>query len=197
MIICILMLPPFTRNATSACAAEQDSMEEPQLIPAFCTQTACAPDGEEVNLNSSQASVSAHNGSFSSSVADSAAARHHQVAFIDRQAADPLLHSIPAKRRSFITWSSAHKAKSDLHQSLLSAAHAADHQAILLPCDSFADTYDVVAEQRHGFWQRVSSIFAALWRLLCHTGITVQHWMLCCPQAATPDSDREDIPACH
>lgn len=100
---------------------------------------------------------------------------------------------MPAKRRSFVTWVLPQTAEHELHQRLLSAAHAAENQTLLIPSESYSDTDDIVFASNQSFWGNSSSRLAALWQLTCWMAGHVKHWVLCCPNASGPGTSAEDI----
>ena len=90
---------------------------------------------------------------------------------------------------SFLPWPLLQGSQDDLHHSLLSAAHAADNQSLLLPNGSYADSMDVDSAQRHKLWHSISNMSAAVWQVLCSMGGTLKHWGQCCPSPAEPDNN--------
>ena len=94
---------------------------------------------------------------------------------------------MPAKRRSYVTWSLLQGAQDDLHQSLLSAAHhATNDQALLLPNDSYADADSA---QCHKLRYNIHNMLAAVWQLLCSMGGILRRWGQCWPSAAEADNN--------
>ena len=167
-----------------------------ELILASCSQTEPQHSqfaAAEADQHSSHASISVHNGSFSSSIADAVLLLNQEIVSSIRNAPPPILQSMPAKRRSFVTWALPQTAEHELHQGLLSAAHAAEKQMLLLPSDSYRDTEDVVFAPDHNYWGTRSNRLAALWQLICWMAGSMKYWVLCCPNASGPSASGEDI----
>lgn len=101
----------------------------------------------------------------------------------------PVLHSMPAKRKSILAWPLLKGAQDDLHHSLLSAAHAAEHQSLLLSNDGYGDSVELDSAHRHKLLYSISNMLAAVWHFLCSMAGALRHWSQCCPSATPPDNN--------
>lgn len=154
--------------------------EEGRLI--LAASRLSEPELAEADQLSSHASVSVNHGSLSSFAAE--APLHYQYHGSGETVTPPVLHSMPAKRKSILAWPLLKGAQDDMHHSLLSAAHAAEHQSLLLSNDGYADSVD--STQRRKLWYGISNMLAALWQFLCGVAGALRHWSHCCPSAAEP-----------
>ena len=172
-------------KANYSCTAGTSYKGEDHLILAAARQT--EPDLDEADQFSSHASLSGNNGSLSSIVAEFP---HHQpYNSSNKSTVAPLLHSMPAKHRSFLNWPLLQGAEDDLHHSVLSAAHAAGNQSLLLPKDVYSDSVESDSAQRHKLWYSISNMLAAVWQVVCIMVGTLKRWGRCCPIAAESDNN--------
>ena len=175
----------FALTHFSGSTAGTDHKEEDHLVLAVSEQTDTEHD--EADWLSSHASLSGNNGSRSSSIGKTS--HHQRYNSSGKIALAPVLHSMSAKRMSFLTWPLLQGAQDDLHHTLPSAAHAADNQSLLLPNHGYPDSIDVDSAQHCKLWHSVSKMGAAIWQFLRSMGSTLKFWGQCCVSAAEPDNN--------
>lgn len=168
--------------ASTSCTAGSCSQEDCLILAGSRLSEPKLAEADQ--LSSHASSICVNHGSLSSFAAK--APLHHQYHDNDNGETDapPVLHSMPAKRKSMLAWPLLKGAQDDLHHSLLSAAHAAEHPSLLLSNDGYADDLD--SAQRDKLWHSISNMLAALWQFLCGVAGALSHWSKCCPTAAEP-----------